>query len=262
MGLLGKYLAFDIKRNKKVIISFLFILTSIYIILNLISSIIATESLSHENLEIFKSQYLLPNSFSDFASIVESVTLILFTFIFVVIVVNQKINIQQDTSIYNIIQIPLARYIHIIIVYIQVLIFILTNYMLISFIAYIKSSYLMLSFDKYLIEYGLQEHYMVSKLHLLTYNLKVNPLFYDLKIGIVLVYWLLFIGIIILACILIQLNKQASTRKSIFILVALYFVTNIIASNYSYGMNDTGLSLIFAIFFLIANLYLSKKIEY
>ena len=138
MTSLLRYLKFDLKRNRKLLIVFFVILAGLYIFANMVSYRITVDYYKTLDFSKINEINLRTSMFSSLVNTIETFGLLVFSLILTIVVMNQKVNTGQNTSSYNILQLPLPKYIHTIGVYIEAGLFILVNYLIIGIISYVR----------------------------------------------------------------------------------------------------------------------------
>lgn len=259
-----RYFKFDFKRNKKLLIIFLILLVAIYILSNMLSVKLALDyyrTLDFTNIDKIELRTSMFNGLVDTS---ESLGLLIFALIFGIVLINQKVNTEQDTTSYNMLQLPLPKYMHIFMVYLETSLFVLMNYLIIGLISYTRGSYLLSKFKLYSIEYGgIPIKDTINKLDILEEIFRYNPLFQGLKPDMIISGWFILIGITCLATILFSRRLNIGTIIACLIVVVLYFITYMILSYIDrYQLDNSipffagGLLLVFI------NTYLVNNIDY
>ncbi|MGP1487251.1 MAG: hypothetical protein ACTTIQ_05265, partial [Peptostreptococcus stomatis] len=168
MTSLLRYLRFDFKRNKKLLIIFLILLVAIYILSNILSVKLALDYYRTLDFSNISKVELRTSMFNSLVDMSESLGLLIFTLIFTIALTNQRVKTEQDTTSYNMLQLPLPKYIHILIVYLETGLFLLINYLMIVIISYTRGSYLLSKFRLYSLEYGIPINNKVDMLDILS----------------------------------------------------------------------------------------------
>lgn len=263
MTSLLRYLRFDFKRNKKLLIIFLILLVAIYILSNILSVKLALDYyriLDFTNIGEIEFRTSMFNGFEDTS---ESLGLLIFTLILSIVLINQRVNTEQDTTSYNMLQLPLHKYMHIFMVYLETSLFLLINYLIIGLISYTRVAYLLSKFRFYSIEYGIPIKDTINKLNILEEIFRYNPLFQGLKPDMIISGWFILIGITCLATILFSRRLNMGTIIACLIVVALYFITYMILSYIDRYQLDNSIPF-FAVGLLLfcINAYLVNNIDY
>lgn len=108
-----RYFKFDFKRNKKLLIIFLILLVAIYILSNMLSVKLALDYYRTLDFTNIDKTELRTSMFNGLVDTSESLGLLIFALIFSIVLINQKVNTEQDTTSYNMLQLPLPKYMHI-----------------------------------------------------------------------------------------------------------------------------------------------------
>ena len=263
MTSLLRYLKFDLKRNGKLLIVFFVILAGLYIFANMVSYRITVDYYKTLDFSKINEINLRTSMFSSLVNTIETFSLLVFALILTLVVMNQKVNTGQNTSSYNILQLPLPKYIHTMAVYIEAGLFILVNYLLIVIISYIRGIYLVSKFKFYSLNYGIPIKETINMLEVLKQILIYNPLFQNFRLDMIVSGWILLIGISCLATILFSRRLRIYTIGSCLLVVALYFTIYILISFLSRYQFDNSIPLIIGgLTMILINIYLVKNVDY
>ena len=101
MTSLLRYLRFDFKRNKKLLIIFLILLVAIYILSNILSVKLALDYYRTLDFSNISKVELRTSMFNSLVDMSESLGLLIFTLIFTIALTNQRVNTEQDTICCN-----------------------------------------------------------------------------------------------------------------------------------------------------------------
>ena len=112
MTSLLRYFKFDLKRNRKLLIVFIMILVGLYIFGNVVSYMMTVEYYRTLDFSKINEINLRTSIYSILVNTIETFGLLVFSLILTIVVMNQKVNTGQNTSSYNILQLPLPKYIH------------------------------------------------------------------------------------------------------------------------------------------------------
>ena len=263
MTSLLRYLRFDFKRNKKLLIIFLILLVAIYILSNILSVKLALDYYRTLDFSNISKVELRTSMFNSLVDMSESLGLLIFTLIFTIALTNQRVNTEQDTTSYNMLQLPLPKYTHILIVYLETGLFLLINYLMIVIISYTRGSYLLSKFRLYSLEYGIPINNKVDMLDILSEIFRYNPIFHHSRLDLIMGGWFVIIGISCLASILFTKRLNVGIIRASLILVAFYFITYMMISFIDRYQIENPITLLISGLILISiNTYLIKNIDY
>ena len=263
MTSLLRYFKFDLKRNRKLLIVFIMILVGLYIFGNVVSYRMTVEYYRTLDFSKINEINLRTSMFSILVNSIETFGLLVFSLILTIVVMNQKVNTGQNTSSYNVLQLPLPKYIHTMAVYIEAGLFILVNYLMIVIISYIRGIYLVSKFKFYSLNYGIPIKETINMPEVLKQILMYHPLFQNFRPDMIVAGWFLLIGISCLTTILFSRRLRLNTIGSCLLVVALYFTIYILISFLSRYQFDNSIPLIIGgLTMILINIYLVKHVDY
>lgn len=263
MTSLFKYLKFDLKRNMKLTAGFFLVVSLGYALICLVTSRITVGLFEEEDFSGYTYIHLYSYLDRMEPGKIASLLLLLFGLILVAIITNQKVNVSQDSTAYNILQIPIFRPIHLLMIYIESGLFILVNYITILLISYMRSAYLLSAFRTYSLEHGIIIGGKIGTMAFFKYSLHTNNIFQEFDFINIFALWFLLIGLACLATIIFSRRINITTSQACLLLVALYGLGNAVLFKLNfYDFSNPVASIINGLLVLFINIFLVEKLDY